>query len=102
MTGASLICCCVVVLVGRYRWAPAIRDHASLEELHAAGNRVGDRGAAAIATALRATKAPFKRLLLGENVNVAAAGLHKLHPVDPYSLKPPGLNPRAYKVKNRF
>jgi len=35
---------------------------------------VGDRGAAALATALRATKAPFRSLQLSENVNVAGAG----------------------------
>ena len=58
--------------------APAVRDHAALEELHAAGNRAGDRGAAALAAAIRATKAPFTRLMLGENFNVAAAGAKAL------------------------
>jgi hypothetical protein len=31
-----------------------------------------------------------------------SAGPYKLNPFDPYSLKVPGFNPRAYQVKKRF
>lgn len=48
---------------------------------HASARRDGSRESRALSplpSALRATKAPFKRLMLGENVNVAAAGAKAL------------------------
>ena len=60
---------------------PTAGDNFTLDQIKEELVYPSDRRVFAIATALRATKAPFKRLLLGENVNVAAAGLHKLYPL---------------------
>ena len=64
---------CDVTAEGACRLAPAIRDHAHVREVQLDANRIGDRGAAAIAAAVRATSAPFERLRVRDNVNMTAA-----------------------------
>jgi len=64
---------CDVTAEGACRLAPAIRDHARVREVQLDANRIGDRGAAAIAAAVRATSAPFERLRVRDNVNMTAA-----------------------------
>ena len=64
---------CEITADGARRLAPAIRDHARLKELQLDANRIGDRGAAAVAAAVRATSAPFERLRVRDNVNMTAA-----------------------------
>ena len=64
---------CDVTAEGACRLAPAIRDHARVREVQLDANRIGDRGASAIAAAVRATSAPFERLRVRDNVNMTAA-----------------------------
>jgi Ran GTPase-activating protein (RanGAP) involved in mRNA processing and transport len=64
---------CDITAEGACRLAPAIRDHASVKEVQLDGNRIGDRGAAAVAAAVRATSAPFERLRVRDNVNMTSA-----------------------------
>jgi hypothetical protein len=64
---------CEITAEGACRLAPAIRDHASVKEVQLDGNRIGDRGAAAVAAAVRATSAPFERLRVRDNVNMTSA-----------------------------
>ena len=64
---------CDITAEGACRLSPAIRDHASVKEVQLDGNRIGDRGAAAVAAAVRATSAPFERLRVRDNVNMTSA-----------------------------
>jgi hypothetical protein len=65
---------------GAVRLAPSIRDHACLTEIQLDGNRIGDRGVAAVATAVRATAAPLQVLRLAGNANLTAASAKSLAP----------------------